>query len=290
MSHPSSAQQPYEPLPLTTDDNIGHALYNARQNVSDPVPPSPSYHAPQLPEDEYTAPQPRFLGQALYSEGGTGARHSFASHQSLSSDSGSQYTSSVYALNDGPNAPPLSQLGSYRDDPNALPEDRGDMPMSPLGRHRFLEEKRAVYAPPSSRRKTVIWAIVGGIILLVIIIVLAVYFGVIRPKSDTSVKTDSSGTSPGSGSGSGSSPSSPNKSAALAVTGGNGSVVTMDDGTTFIYNNSFGGTWYWDENDPFNNGARAQSWTPALNETFNYGVDRIRGSVFLIHLCLLMCS
>uniref|UniRef100_A0A0W0EVF7 glucan 1,3-beta-glucosidase n=1 Tax=Moniliophthora roreri TaxID=221103 RepID=A0A0W0EVF7_MONRR len=29
-----------------------------------------------------------------------------------------------------------------------------------------------------------------------------------------------------------------------------------------------------------NNGAKAQSWTPALNETFRYGVDRIRGVNF----------
>jgi hypothetical protein len=53
----------------------------------------------------------------------------------------------------------------------------------------------------------------------------------------------------------------------------------MDDGTTFIYINNFGGYWYWDPADPFNNGARAQSWTPALNESFDYGIDRIRGCV-----------
>jgi len=51
----------------------------------------------------------------------------------------------------------------------------------------------------------------------------------------------------------------------------------MEDGTTFTYKNPFGGTWYWDPNDPFNNTAQAQSWTPALNEPFNYGIDHIRG-------------
>jgi len=51
----------------------------------------------------------------------------------------------------------------------------------------------------------------------------------------------------------------------------------MADGTTFTYKNSFEGYWYWDETDPLNNGARPQSWTPALNETFRYGIDKIRG-------------
>ena len=32
-----------------------------------------------------------------------------------------------------------------------------------------------------------------------------------------------------------------------------------------------------DPRDPFNNGARAQSFTPALNESWNYSNDQIRG-------------
>jgi len=63
----------------------------------------------------------------------------------------------------------------------------------------------------------------------------------------------------------------------LKVTGGNGSVITLDSGATFTYLNPFGGYWYWDKNDPLNQDARAQSWSPALNETFKYGVDQVRG-------------
>ena len=55
----------------------------------------------------------------------------------------------------------------------------------------------------------------------------------------------------------------------------------MDDGSQFTFNNSYGGTWYYDADDPFNNGARPQEWSPALNETFQYGSDRIRGCVYL---------
>ncbi|KAK1226753.1 hypothetical protein PQX77_010263, partial [Marasmius sp. AFHP31] len=61
------------------------------------------------------------------------------------------------------------------------------------------------------------------------------------------------------------------------VTGGDGSTVVLEDGSTFIYSNPHGGHWYHDINDPFNNKARAQAWTPALNEQFTYGADRIRG-------------
>ncbi|ORY26176.1 glycoside hydrolase superfamily [Naematelia encephala] len=43
------------------------------------------------------------------------------------------------------------------------------------------------------------------------------------------------------------------------------------------YANSFGGYWVWDEADPFNNGAKANSWTPALNESWTWGVDKIHG-------------
>ncbi|KAJ8089621.1 hypothetical protein PM082_014879 [Marasmius tenuissimus] len=61
------------------------------------------------------------------------------------------------------------------------------------------------------------------------------------------------------------------------VTGGDGSTVVLEDGSTFIYSNPHRGHWYHDINDPFNGKSRAQAWTPALNEPFTYGVDRIRG-------------
>ncbi|KZT68170.1 glycoside hydrolase family 5 protein [Daedalea quercina L-15889] len=51
----------------------------------------------------------------------------------------------------------------------------------------------------------------------------------------------------------------------------------MDDGTTFTYSNQFGGYWYYDPENPLTNYACAQSWTPPINETFQYGTDNIRG-------------
>ncbi|KAJ7578702.1 glycoside hydrolase family 5 protein [Mycena floridula] len=140
-----------------------------------------------------------------------------------------------------------------------------------------LDEKRASYTPARSRAKRTIFLAVSAAILLVIIIIIAVYFTVIKPKNNKSASSalgDTTGSTTGDGKGAGA-PGSP--VAAIAVTGGDGSIVMLEDGTNFTYSNSFGGTWYWDSNDPFNNGARAQSWSPALNETFKYGIDKIRG-------------
>ncbi|GAA5828566.1 hypothetical protein JCM11251_000853 [Rhodosporidiobolus azoricus] len=59
-----------------------------------------------------------------------------------------------------------------------------------------------------------------------------------------------------------------------AAYGGNGSMVYMEDGSSFMYNNSFGGYWV---SIPFNDTARPQRDTPRLNETWNYETDLIQG-------------
>jgi glucan 1,3-beta-glucosidase len=220
------------------------------------------------------AAAPRFLGAALYDDPTLRPRESIASsyHTGVSQPA-SEYNSSVYALNDQ-NA---HFEGGYRDDPHAsyYGGDPNAMPMSPVGHSRMLEEKRVAYAAPAtkSRRKIIILAVLGSLILLILAIVIPLYFAVIRPKStpdsDNNHDSDHGPTSTGK-------PSTPQS---RVVTGGDGSQITMDDGTTFTYQNPFGGYWYDDPEDPFNNGARAQSWSPALNQTFNYGTDKVRGYV-----------
>lgn len=64
---------------------------------------------------------------------------------------------------------------------------------------------------------------------------------------------------------------------AKPVTGGQGSLLTFADGSTMTYDNPHGGYWYYDEADPFNNYARANSWTPALNETWDWEKNIIKG-------------
>ncbi|KAF9053337.1 glycoside hydrolase family 5 protein [Panaeolus papilionaceus] len=59
--------------------------------------------------------------------------------------------------------------------------------------------------------------------------------------------------------------------------GGDGSTVTMENGTTFTYHNSFGGFWVQDPNNPYNDNAQPNSWTPPLNTTWRWGIDRVYG-------------
>ena len=266
----------YDPLPLTNEDN-STALYNAPPS---PDPHNTAFHTPRLDPHDLgvdsagapLSPGPRFLGAALYDD--PIIRHSYASSQNTGA--GSEYSGSLYALNDTLGATPLTHGDRdtlYRDDPNDnFVAGRDHFPMSPIGQNMLLEEKRLAYEAPraKSRRKFVIIAIIIALILLIGGAVAVVYFTVIKHNRTSSSQEPGATATP---TGTGNSPT------VATVTGGDGSKVTMEDGTTFTYSNKFGGYWYWDEKDPFNNGARAQSWSPAMNETFRYGIDQIRGLV-----------
>ena len=266
MSNNNSATNnvAYDPLPLTNDDYHHNNLYNG--------PPSPDpglsmFHTPrmdpsELGPDENAIPpgavQPRFLGAALY--GSPSMRDSFMSSSHTIPGTQSEYNSSLYTLND-----PQGTGGNYHDDPSP------DLVSSSTGR--TLEEKRAAYAPRTKpTRKIMIAAIIVALALIIAAIIIPLYLFVIKPNHSNDIAkatTSSTAASPSTSASSG--------GTNVRVTGGNGSVITLENGTTFTYLNSFGGYWYWDENDPLNQDARPQSWSPALNETFNYGVDQIRG-------------
>lgn len=278
----SNQNLPYHALPLSNEERgPSPVLYG-----TDPGELQASaYHTPTLgpaelpPDDAHYgfnldvpsgASQPRFFGAALYNEQG-GFRDSYASSSQHSySASRSEYNGSLYALD---------PAGGYQDDPHASyqPGQYPMMPISPVERNRFLEEKQAAYVAPQeqTKRRFFFCFVIAGLLLLVIAVAVPVYLFVIKPKiaTSTSAATTTSATNTAAPS---ATPTS-TKTGTLAVTGGDGSTVTTEDGTTFVYHNKFGGYWYYDENDPFNNGARAQSWSPALNETFQYGVDQIRG-------------
>ncbi|KAF8654052.1 hypothetical protein AX16_003587 [Volvariella volvacea WC 439] len=282
MSHPTGPAHnvSYDPLPLTNDDHT-RALYNAPPS---PDPNSSSFNTPLMqPSDPSGLPTgaatPRFQGAALYNDPTAPyARDSIASGNT---GQNSEYTSSVYALNDTPGTAPLS---AYRDNPqdSHFANEQDAHAMATLGQsNRYMGEKNAAYTAPrsKSRRKILILAAIISLILIILAIVIPVYFAIVRPRSNSGNARDENSNS-NSGSESSARPTStgtPDAPQNAIVTGGDGSEVTMDDGTTFTYRNSFGGYWYWDENDPFNNGARPQSWSPALNETFRYGIDNIRG-------------
>jgi glucan 1,3-beta-glucosidase len=288
MSHQHHVVQPsddieYDPLPLGQEHHQD-TLYNQPPS---PGPASPSHFSANFPnpsEDHISSsqagglphdagqPQPRFLGAALYDDGIARPRDSYASSQNTYVGATSDANSSVYALNYGGTTTPDARhsfAGTYRDDPQETYYGE-QVPIGSLSQShgKYLGDKRATYAPPQakSKRKVIVWAVLGSLALLIAGVVLALYFTVWKKKGGSASDSSTPGAANPSGT-----------TQAAAVTGGDGSTVLTEDGTKFTYSNQFGGTWYWDENDPFNSGAKAQSWTPALNETFQYGTDRIYG-------------
>lgn len=59
--------------------------------------------------------------------------------------------------------------------------------------------------------------------------------------------------------------------------GTSGSKITMDDGTTFVYTNDFGGDWVYDPTQPFGEGGKSQSWSKRITEEWDWGTDVARG-------------
>ncbi|EPQ58738.1 hypothetical protein GLOTRDRAFT_12654, partial [Gloeophyllum trabeum ATCC 11539] len=272
----------YDPLPNVPDS---HLDVNYDEDPRFSTARSLSYHTPEtnsadLPDSGSSPPvaRPRFMGAALAGETGHSPRDSYASSNNTGpSYAGYDNDSSVFALNPDGRRDSGTPVPVYRDDPEG---DRGTPtdPQGTLASPQYLGEKHALYDAPrkSSRRKIIIIGALVG--LVVIVIAIAVPVSLANRKSNNNAAKSSGGdpAQPGETTSAGGNGNGGGKTT-LAVTGGDGSKVTTDDGSTFTYSNSFGGYWYYDENDPFNNGAKAQSWTPALNESFNWGIDKIRG-------------
>lgn len=222
-------------------------------------PPSPG--APPSPGLYPVDTQPRFLGHDP-SAGGPYPRDSYISTQSGGFQS--QHTTGSTAYFE-----PYSDLpggGSTAD----LYQGGG---RGASGAEKYPPTSFPTTAARKSKSKW-IWITVVTICVIAAGVALGVYFAVIRPKH-----TGASSSSPDSNHTSGSSPHSGSTNLGTTI-GKDGSLVVTSDGSTFTYQNSFGGYWVLDQATPFNDGARAQSWTPALNETFDYGgVDTIRGYV-----------
>ncbi|KAG8901579.1 hypothetical protein FRB99_005212, partial [Tulasnella sp. 403] len=198
---------------------------------------------------------------------------------------------------------PLLPTEPYRDDPyRAAGEAPGAIPLSPVGTgagtgshttlagsgqgFREFPEKRDYYGSPRQKTQKKLWAtilVLLGIVAVVAAVGLPVYIFVVKPSQNKSSDATSDNTGSGTGNGpdvggGGGPTTNPGKPTNnVVITGGDGSKVTTDNGTTFTYTNKFGGYWYFDPEDPFNNGARAQSWSPALNETWDWNNDRVRG-------------
>ncbi|KAL0061434.1 hypothetical protein AAF712_011728 [Marasmius tenuissimus] len=128
------------------------------------------------------------------------------------------------------------------------------------------------------RRPLVLAGIALGVLAIVVLaVVLPVYFTVIKPKNDRNNSASSQGSSGNAGNGSVGGGRGNPESPTGATSGGDGSTVITEDGETFVYQNKFGGFWVSDPLDPYNNNARPNSWTPPLNQSWDYSKDRIYG-------------
>ena len=178
----------------------------------------------------------------------------------------------------------------------------------------YANDTTAAYgrgAKKSLTKRPIFWAgLIALIIAIALAVVLPVYFVVIKPhvRSSSSPSGASSDNGNGTGNNSSSNGNTNNGGAKVLITGGDGSIVTKEDGTTFVYNNTFGGfcmslsfvsspapdpllilysnssflfqpSGYQDPANPFADNAQASSWTPPLNQSWTWGVNRVYGYV-----------
>ena len=100
-----------------------------------------------------------------------------------------------------------------------------------------------VVAQPDRRgsllKRPIFWLVVAAAVVAVVLaVILPVYFTVIKPKNNTAIGGGGNNNNNNTGDG-GSKP--PPKPTSGLTTGGDGSTVTMENGTTFTYQNPFGG-------------------------------------------------
>lgn len=240
---PPHSNVPYDPL---VDASQSPRLRSAYLDA-------PSNGSPHLtPGDEFGAPDRSYF-DGTYNSNSAASSMNFRDSQH----------GSLAALRQNANYgyPPSSSADGYRD------EDA-------VWNNNQLYEKDQLYAAPRAKSKRkLVWVL--GILGLFIVIagaVAAVYFTVIKKNDKYSSSSSSSSSNQGN-----STSGNHNPHQAFVTSGGDGSVVTKDDGTTFIYNNTFGGYWVYDPANPLNNSARAQSYTPPLSEEWPWGSQSIYG-------------
>lgn len=144
-------------------------------------------------------------------------------------------------------------------------------------------------------KKPLIWVLAAAAVALIAVaVVVPVYFTVIRPKNNTV----SGGSDGGSSGGFPSDPTPTHSPPSSSNSGGNGTTIKAADGTEFTYINNFGGicaltvnflpplllkisSGVSDPNDPFNDDAYPNSWTPPLNASWTWGQNKLYGYVRL---------
>lgn len=131
--------------------------------------------------------------------------------------------------------------GSVLSSTDASP--RGSKLTLPTTSAPLLHKEAPVYAEAThanTRKRSLLkWVIAAAVLLVVVVlaVVLPVYFTVIKPNNHRSV---ASVPGPSDDNHTSAAPT-PSSVPRVAITGGDGSTVTADDGSTFTYTNKFGG-------------------------------------------------
>jgi len=104
-------------------------------------------------------------------------------------------------------------------------------------------ETQSVHRKPLARRPIFWLAAAAVIVAVVLAVVLPVYFTVIKPKNNTSLGGGGNNNTqgPSNGTDNGGDNHEPPTKPPQGITGGDGSTVTMENGTEFTYRNPFGG-------------------------------------------------
>jgi hypothetical protein len=155
---------------------------------------------------------------------------------------------------------------------NLLPKEEGAGTNNNGDLDSYLDTNHYTY-PPSRKSHRKRWTLLGILGVLVLVGVgggLAYYF---VNRSQNSDGGDGSAHQDTNGDGV-ISVADDNDPISQYKSGGDGSEIRMENGQTFIYRNSFGGTW---NEDPSNFTAQSQSYTPSLDKEFDYASDRILG-------------
>ena len=145
-------------------------------------------------------------------------------------------------------------------------------------------------------KKPLLWALAAvAVALIATAVVVPVYFTVIKPKNNSVSGGNSNGNNPTA------SPTPTHTPPTGGISGGNGSTILAADGTEFTYLNPYGGICKFtrkflppfsadatslgvsDPNDPFNDDAYPNSWTPPLNSSWTWGKDKLYGYVSSLH-------
>jgi glucan 1,3-beta-glucosidase len=185
-------------------------------------------------------------------------------------------TPSSPALGAGAGLLDTGRTSPYHDEPGHAGLPAGAAATAPMAR---VGTRGSGYAAPGAynekpaapRRRKLLW--LGLCLGLLLLIGLGVGLGV-------GLGTHHGGSGGSGKSGSGTDPSTGAKN--VAKSGGDGSTVMTNNGSTFQYNNTFGGFWVWDPANPFNNSAQCNSWTKPLTEKWDFVNDRIFGCAHIL--------